>query len=208
MYDNVFIEYTLYKFIFIYKSKTLLKTISTYFITGLAIVLPIGFTLYILYVIYDYFVLYANTQYALIIVSCLILFILVIGYAASNYSVRLFKYLEDWISKLPLVGLIYKSTKDVTSAFVGSENKFSEPVLVNYGEGLYKIGFITNRDLENLIPATAYAEEQLVAVYFPISFSISGDLYVVSTAKIRPLDAKARVVMQAIISAGLIGKEK
>lgn len=201
-------EYTSYKFIFIHKSKILLKTISTYFITGLAIVLPMGFTFYILYVIYEHLVIYASVQYALSIVAVLIFLILVIGYLASHYSVRLFTHMEDWLSKLPLIGLIYKSTKDVTSAFVGSDNKFSKPVLVNHGDGLYKIGFITNRDLQNLIPATVVQEEQLVAVYFPISFSISGDLYVVSTAKIRPLDAKARLVMQAIISAGLIGKEK
>lgn len=187
----------------------MLKNISKYFITGLAIVLPVGFTIYILKVIYDYLLEYASIQYALIIVAILIAMVFIIGYAASNYTVNIFKYLEDWIIKLPLVGLIYKSTKDVTSAFVGSENKFSEPVLVNQGEGLYKIGFITNRDLENFIPANkGNNEEQLVAVYFPLSFSISGDLYIVSTNKLKPLDAKARLVMQAIVSAGLIGKEK
>lgn len=184
----------------------MLRKVTKYFITGVALLLPPVVTLYFLNYLYQSLKEYASFKYAEMAVISVIIFIIFIGYlAVTRIGENLFHFFDTWMSKVPLIGLVYKSTKDVTTAFVGTENKFSEPVLIQYSEDIYKIGFITNRDLGKiLLSNTSVDDENLIAVYIPISFSIAGDLFLVSKYKIRPIDAKANLVMQTVVSGGLL----
>jgi len=101
--------------------------------------------------------------------------------------------------RIPLVSLIYYSVKDLILAFVGDKKKFNQPVLVTmYQETqIKKIGFITQTDLGHLNIAGH------VAVYMPLSYSLSGELFIVPCEHVSVLDASATDVMKMLISGGV-----
>ena len=72
------------------------------------------------------------------------------------------------------------------------------PVLVDVNNaGLKKIGFLTQKDLSKIgLPGE-------VAVYFPFSYSFAGQLCIVSSDQIKPLDMTASEAMKFIISGGV-----
>jgi uncharacterized membrane protein len=143
-----------------------------------------------------------------LIFLAVVILITLTGFLARKYVENAFwSRVEASLIKLPMLGLVYKSFKDVTSAFIGRDRKFSEPVMVKiHDDDVYKIGFITNKDVsvflgEQLDEST---EDPFFLVYFPLSFSLSGDLYLVPSKKIKPIQGKAKDVMQAIVSGGII----
>jgi uncharacterized membrane protein len=104
------------------------------------------------------------------------------------------------LDKAPLVKVIYNSIQDLLKAFVGNEKKFDKPVLVkiNHISNLEKIGFITQEDLEEL----GISNEKVI-VYFPHSYAFSGEMFIVPSEHIRPIDKKSADVMKFIVSAGV-----
>ena len=111
-----------------------------------------------------------------------------------------FKIFDKLISKTPFVSLIYSSIKDLMEAFVGEKKKFTEPVLVElYPDGIEGLGFITREDLH------AIQSLDKVAVYFPFSYSVAGQLLIVPKNKITNVDANSTEVMRFLISAGITG---
>ena len=101
--------------------------------------------------------------------------------------------------RIPLVSLIYYSIKDLILAFVGDKKKFNHPVLVTMYKdtGIKKIGFITQADLSHLNIIDH------VAVYMPMSYSLSGELFIVPTENITYLDASSTDVMKMLVSGGV-----
>ena len=109
-------------------------------------------------------------------------------------------YFDLFIVKSPLIKIIYTSLKDLVSAFVGQKKRFNEPVLVKLSKdsNLEKIGFITNKDLKML-----GQPNEKVAVYLPHSYAWSGNLFIVKTESLSPINASSTDVMKFIISAGV-----
>ena len=64
---------------------------------------------------------------------------------------------------------------------------------------LEKIGFITEENLKSL------EEIDKVAVYFPFSYTFSGELFIVPKTNIKKLNLPSSEVMRFIVSAGLTG---
>jgi len=100
--------------------------------------------------------------------------------------------------RLPLFNFVYSSVKDLTEAFVGEEKKFNEPVLVTMDEfGLKRIGFVTHKDL------TVLGLPDDVAVYFPFSYSFTGQLVIVPGIRVKPIDKSAGEMMKFVVSGGV-----
>ena len=110
------------------------------------------------------------------------------------------RWFNRWLNRLPLFKFLYSSIKDLTEAFVGEEKKFNEPVLVEVNEfGLKKIGFLVQKDLSSLnLPGE-------VAVYFPYSYSFAGQVVIISSDKVKPIDKSAADMMKFVISGGVSG---
>lgn len=112
-----------------------------------------------------------------------------------NWLVRLF-------NRIPLFNTLYSSIKDFTEAFVGDTKKFNEPVLVLVNEtGLKKIGFLTQKDLASI------GLENEVIVYFPYSYSFAGQVVVVPSRNVKPLNMSATDAMKLVVSGGVSGME-
>jgi uncharacterized membrane protein len=127
--------------------------------------------------------------------------LIVIGAIGSSiFFYPVFKRIEHLIEKTPFLKIVYTSVKDLLSAFVGQKKKFNKPVIVKVSENplMEKMGFITQSTLKDLGIA-----ENKVAVYFPLSYSLSGDLFVVPAENVKVINVPAAEFMKFIISGGV-----
>ena len=183
-----------------------MKTIFNYFFRGLLFVLPIFATVYILVVLVNWANMTLNTLLfswlpfqipGLGILSAFIIIVL-LGFAVSwTISRPIFSYFERLISKTPFVKIIYTSLKDFTEAFVGNKRKFNRPVIFTLTEGVDRIGFITEGNLDLL-----HIEDR-IAVYCPHSYNFSGNLFLVEPSRIRKLNVNPADAMKFAVSAGV-----
>jgi uncharacterized membrane protein len=85
-------------------------------------------------------------------------------------------------------------------AFVGDKKKFSSPVIVQISEHLSRLGFITQEDMSEI------GMPDLVAVYFPHSYNVSGNVFLVPREKVKQLPGvKSSDVMKFMVSGGVSG---
>jgi uncharacterized membrane protein len=84
-------------------------------------------------------------------------------------------------------------------AFVGKEKKFNQPVLVkvNTVSELEKVGFLTQEDLSNI------GIKDKVAVYFPHSYNFSGEMFIVPSDHVKPLNMAPADAMKFVVSGGV-----
>jgi uncharacterized membrane protein len=136
-------------------------------------------------------------------IGLLLLFLLILGYVGSKLINEPIKRRFDrFLDRIPFIKTFYKSMGDVLGAFVGSKKRFDQPVLVRLSSGMdvEVIGFVTDKDLHEL------GENAIgkIAVYMPMSFSISGHLIIVPKENVIPIDRNAVDVMKYVISGGVV----
>jgi uncharacterized membrane protein len=179
-----------------------------YFLQGLILFIPLIITCFVIMKLFDFFVgMFAFTGFSTNTVINTLLglvvtlgFIALLGVLASSYVFRqVFSYFEDKLEHAPFIRHIYSPVKDFTNAFVGNKKRFNKPVLVltNAAANIEEIGFITQEDLKDI------GITDKVAVYLPLSYSLSGKLIIVSRVNIRPIDAEAAEVMKFVVSGGV-----
>ena len=88
---------------------------------------------------------------------------------------------------------------------VGKKQQFKRPVLVKMDSqsDAERLGFITKDNLNEL-----GIEGNKVAVYLPFSYAISGQVYIVPTKNVTPINASSADVMKLIISGGVTSVEQ
>lgn len=184
-----------------------MKALLNNFLRGLLLVFPVGATLYIIFASINW----ANDSLNALLFKpfnldipglgliTVFLAVSLLGYICTRAFTRpVVHYFEDFLSRVPLVKIIYTSIKELTEAFVGEKKKFNRPVLIKLNDtGLNKLGFITD---ENLIEPGL---DELIGVYCPHSYNFSGNLFFVRKEQVIPLDANPSEVMKYIVSAGI-----
>ncbi len=183
----------------------MIKKLISYLIRGVIFVMPFIATVWLIGIVFNWIGSYIpRTVYgglvSLFIVLASLLGLVLFGYLGSSLLMRpLGNYIEGLINKTPLIGFIYSSMKDLMKAFVGKERKFEKPVLVKESEYVYRPGFITQSDLNELnLPGK-------VAVYLPHSYAFSGMLFIVDKENVSPVDVKSSNMMKFIVSGGVAG---
>jgi len=180
--------------------KRISAKLFSFFVKGLLLLAPVYVTGYIIFNLLDsldsqFFVQYRGTGLVV-----LIGIIMIVGFLGSTFiSVPVVQIFEVAIIRIPLVGIIYSSLKDLVGAFVGDKKKFNQPVrfTLNKDNGIQKIGFITQEDLQFI------EIKDLVMVYCPHSYAFSGELFIVPFVSITLLNLPASDVMKMIISGGV-----
>lgn len=180
--------------------KRISAKLFSFFVKGLLLLAPVYVTGYIIFNLLDsldsqFFVQYRGTGLVV-----LIAIIMIVGFLGSTFiSVPVVQIFEEVIVRIPLVGIIYSSLKDLVGAFVGDKKKFNQPVMffLNKEYGIQKIGFLTQEDLQFL------AIKDSIMVYCPHSYAFSGELFVVPSSSVTPLNLPASDVMKMIISGGV-----
>ena len=182
-----------------------MKTFLRLFLQGLLYLAPIAGTVYVLYAAFGFLDGLVPTPYPGLGLVLSVLAITVVGFV-GQYLLRLplVGLVDDTLERLPLIKLIYTSIKDVMKSFTGQKKGFKNPVLLqlNPQTPVYRLGFVTDEDLSDLISGTA---AHLVAVYVPHSFAISGQLYVVDPAVLQPVKKGGTDVMKYILAGGIAG---
>lgn len=185
-----------------------MKRLGTYFLQGLLLISPLAATVYIVFLLFQftdgllssylekYFQLKVPGLGILIIVLLLV-FLGIIGETILANPVK--SLINRILNRTPILRLIYTSFKDLFSAFVGKEKKFHRPVVVLVDEknDIWRMGFLTNDKMGEM------GLEGKVAVYFPLSYNISGILYIVPANRIKPLNISPAEAMKFILSGGV-----
>jgi uncharacterized membrane protein len=190
------------------QSNTMNKLIR-YFLQGLLLLSPVAITIYAIVVTFQFIDGLLLQDLTNLIgfkipglgIIIIVTFITLIGVLGSSILIKpILNSIDAFISRAPLVKIIYTSIKDFMSAFVGKEKKFTEPVLVKMSKDsdLEKIGFVTQHDLSAL-----GIDSGKVAVYMPFSYTFSGNLYIVAVENIKPLNTNSTEVMKFVVSAGV-----
>ncbi|MCB2206717.1 MAG: DUF502 domain-containing protein [Bacteroidetes bacterium] len=191
----------------------LVKGFVNYFFKGLLFLAPIAITIWaILELFYlidgllqGFIDKYLGMHIPGLGLLILLLLITFIGFIGSTIIFRpLVTYFDKLMARAPLIKIIYTAVKDLVSAFVGQKKRFTEPVLVQLdsASNIEKLGFITNKDL-----SVIGISNEKVAVYLPHSYAWSGNLIVVSSKYVKPIQASSTEVMKFIISAGVTNIE-
>jgi uncharacterized membrane protein len=184
-----------------------MKLFVRYFIQGLLFWTPIFITVYIIFFIFRIFDRFIPAMFGIdltpgIGILIVIVFLTVTGFVTSMLLVKpAFSFLENYVYKIPFINIIYSSSKDVVGAIVGEKKRFDHPVMVKTGgsSGICRIGFVT-RDEFNI-----KVMEDMVSVYFPHSYNISGNIVFVPKDDVMPLNITGAEAMKFIVSAGMTG---
>lgn len=186
-----------------------MKKLLRYFVQGLIIMVPAGVTVLILAKIFFWIkgwfaqmeVIVHPVADPFIIIGLVFVVIILAGIFGSNVIAQLFlNESSRFIEKIPVIRHIYSPVKDFTGAFLGDKKAFNRPVLVftNKASEVREIGFITDDDLHEIGIGKEY-----VAVYIPMSYSISGRLLIVPASNVTPMEANAADVMKFVVSGGV-----
>lgn len=191
----------------------MIKNLLNYIVQGVLYLAPITVTAYIIYALFtliddfskDLIEKFFDISIPGIGFLSLLLVLIIVGFLGQTLIAKPMKnVIQQVIKKIPLLNFIYKALNDLFAAFIGKEKKFNKPVLVkvNLNSDLEKLGFITEENLEFL--------DQLdkVAVYFPMSYTFAGELFIVPKENIKPVDANSSEVMKFVVSAGMTGVDK
>ena len=200
--------------------------IRNYFITGVAIIFPVAFTVIIIrflvvkinsYVLNPLVGLLTRnpylSEYSIFIAKVLVFIIAIflislIGWAANIIFLRrLFGFGERIFVKVPMIGKIYSVTKEIGSAFLGQgKTFFKRVVLIEYPrKGVYSIGFSTGAgkgEIKNTIGT------DLVSVFIPTTPNpTSGIFLLVPKGDVKFLDMSVEDGLKIVVSSGTITPE-
>jgi len=151
-------------------------------------------------------VIFAGDILAVAIVLGLAL--LVGALAASYLGRRLIRWIEQILSKLPVVRAIYPYIKQVTDFFLGERKiEFSGVVVVPYPrQGVYSIGFVTGGSLRTV---NAAAGEEMVRVFIPSSPTpFIGYVLFIPRREVVSLPITMEEAMALLVSGGVIAPHR
>ncbi|WP_417550575.1 DUF502 domain-containing protein [Methylophaga sp.] len=188
------------------------------FLKGLATVLPVTLTLYLIY----WLAVSAERALRPLMIAILpydfywpglgllaaIALIFVIGIAVNAWLVkRLFDMGESLLDRIPLVKSIHGALRDFTRFFSREkqQDNLNHAVAVTIG-GVQFIGFLVKDDVSHLLEMEN-EENDLVAVYLPLSYQIGGYTICISREQIKSLKMSNEDTMRWVLTAGLSDSE-
>ena len=134
--------------------------------------------------------------------------ILIVGLLVDAYIVqRLFRYGESILARIPIVKTIFGAFKDF-SRFLpagGKARDLKRVVLWRFGSA-QMIGFVTEEQLNpKLFGANG---EDLVAVYFPMSYQIGGYTLYLHKDELRETELSVEEAMRLVLIGGVTSQHE
>lgn len=177
-----------------------MKRILGYFLRGLVLTVPLVVTVWVCYSVFqkvDGWLGISIPGVGFVTTLLLITFIGILGSSLLTRSAV--SFLENLLNRLPFVRLLYTSTKDLLSAFVGETKRFGQPVMVSLGmdANIKLLGFLTQASADRL------GVDASVVVYVPHSYAWSGQLLVVPSRLVTLLQTDSAEFMAFTVSGGV-----
>jgi len=179
-----------------------MRRLLGYFARGLVLLAPLAVTVWVCWIVFRSVDGWLGLPIPGAGFVATLVLITLFGFLGTNLLTRsAVAALEALMKRLPFVRLLYGSTKDLLNAFVGEKRRFDKPVIVSLtaDHSVRLIGFVTQQSLQHL------GLSDQVAVYCPHSYNFSGQLYVVHSSQIQPLDVASADAMAFVVSGGVAG---
>lgn len=180
------------------------------FVQGLAILSPIAITIYAIFYVFislDELIPGVSDLAPGVGFAMVIAIITIVGYFGTRFFfgrwlVEGFGFL---LEHTPGIKHIYSSIKDFMESFLGDKKKFNNPVWVRTSTApeIWRIGFLTQKTMQNV----GLLQDNMVAVYLPHSYAISGWVIVVDRSEVKEvIGMNAAEAMKFAVSGGITGK--
>ena len=194
------------------KKRSLSLTLRNYFITGVVVLIPIGFTLYlskILIGISSKLIpgnINPNSYLpfkipGIEILISIILITIVGGISLSFLGKKVLKIIDDLFKRIPFLRTVYSAIVQMTETFSKSGGSKKSVVLVEYPrKGVWAVGFATK---ENKSEMSDKANKRLLNVFIPTTPNpTSGFLLMFPIDEVIYLNMSFEEASKFIVSAG------
>ena len=194
------------------KRKSISLKLRNYFITGVVVLIPIGFTLYLSRILIGLSsklipkninpnsYLPFNIPGIEILIS-IILITIVGGLSLSFFGRRILKLIDDLFKRIPFLRTIYSAIVQMTETFSKKNGDTKSVVLVEYPrKGVWAVGFATKENVGEMAKKT---NKKLINVFVPTTPNpTSGFLLMFPTEDVIYLDMNFEDASKFIVSAG------
>ena len=192
--------------------KSLALILRNYFITGVVVLIPIVFTLYLSKILIGFSskIIPENINpnsylpYAIpgieIVIS--ILFITIVGGLSLSFlGKKILKLIDDLFKKIPFLRTVYSAILQMTETFSKTDTNKKSVVLVEYPrKGVWAVGFATK---ENKGEMAVKTEKKLINVFVPTTPNpTSGFLLMFPIEEVIYLNMTFEEASKFIVSAG------
>ena len=194
------------------KKRSLTLILRNYFITGVVVLIPIGFTLYLTKFIVglssriipeninpNNYLPYSVPGIEIIIS---ILFITIVGGLSLSFlGKKILKLIDDLFKKIPFLRTIYSAILQMTETFSKKDGQKKSVVLVEYPrKGVWAVGFATK---ENTGEMAIKTKQKLINVFVPTTPNpTSGFLLMFPIDDVIYLNMTFEEASKFIVSAG------
>jgi len=196
--------------------KSLSLTLRNYFITGVVVLIPIGFTLYLSKILISIssrlIPKNINPNHYLpfdipgveILIS-IILITIVGGLSLSFFGRRILKLIDDLFKRIPFLRTVYSAIVQMTETFSKKDDNQKSVVLIEYPrKGVWAVGFATKENIGEMAKKT---NKKLINVFVPTTPNpTSGFLLMYPLEDIIYLDMTFEEASKFIVSAGTSDK--
>ncbi len=189
------------------------KSFRRYLLTGIAILLPLTVTVWLLWVIFEFIDNIVGGIFEYIIgfripglgFAFTVLFVFLVGVFATNIMGRkLIEYWENIFLRIPLVNSIYRVVQQIVDTIGHTDEQvFRQVVLVEYPRReSWVIAFLVGDAREDLFGKT---HQDLVKVFVPtVPNPTSGFLIIVPRTDLTPLSITVEEGFKIVLSAGIV----
>ena len=191
------------------------RTIRSALVRGLVVVLPIGFTIWLLWwlgssteaLLRRLILLVIPPEHYLPGMGIVVALALLLAAGTFFNALIVQSALASWerfLDRIPVVKTIYGATRDFVKLLPtgGKRRDLRRVVLARFGEAQV-IGFVTQDDASEL--GIVEAKDDLVAVYFPMSYQIGGYTALLPRSRLVPLDLPVEAAMRMVLTGGISG---
>ncbi len=190
-----------------------MRHLTTTFLRGLGVVLPVALTVWILVwlaqaaetMLQPVFMLMLPEQYYLpgLGVALGVLIIYAAGVLVQLFVInKIWEALQGLFERIPLVKTVYSAISDFFDFFSRPRSDDGSTVVsIDIGGDALLIGFITG-DAPSTISVPGEAGER-VAVYLPLSYQIGGYTLLVARDRVTPLEIGVEEAMRMVLTAGI-----
>ena len=171
-----------------------------YFFRGLIGLAPAVITIYVFWLIISAVDQWMGLSVPGLGIAVTVVLVTLFGFFASTVLARwIVKLMDTTFNRLPLVRLVYSSTKDLLDAFVGEKRRFDRPVVVTTAaDGVEKaFGFVTTEAMSR------FGLDGHVTVYLPFSYTFTGVIRIYPVANVKPLQTDSAELMAFVVSGGV-----
>mgnify|MGYP001189803795 FL=1 len=196
--------------------KSLSLTLRNYFIAGVVVLIPIGFTLYLTKILIGISsnlipkninpnsYLPFNIPGVEIVISVLLITI-VGGLSLSFFGRRILKLIDDLFKRIPFLRTVYSAIVQMTETFSKKDDGKKSVVLIEYPrKGVWAVGFATKENKGEMSEKTG---KNLVNVFVPTTPNpTSGFLLMFPVEDVIYLNMSFEEASKFIVSAGTSNK--